>query len=267
MAQYLPGTTGVLIGPYEVNVYAACTLVFALAMVLTLNRRLLRDSAEKERMASEPEAARTAQSLMLPSAALASGAYDIQAVYNPAQEVGGDFYHVLDDNVLVVGDVSGKGLRAAMLVLLLLGVLRETREREPGAVLSVMNRALSGSSGGTFVTCCCVRLGPEGLLTVASAGHPAPWLDGVEAELSPGLPLGIDPEAVYEERTFLLRPDGQLALVSDGVVEAANGSRELFGFERAAAIATKPAPHIADQARAWGQNDDITVVTVRRAAA
>ncbi|MCX6020863.1 MAG: SpoIIE family protein phosphatase, partial [Chloroflexi bacterium] len=92
----------------------------------------------------------------------------------PAQEVGGDFYYVLDGQVVVAGDVSGKGLKAAMVVSLLVGVLRETRERAPGALLRALNRALAGQMEGGFVTCCCVRLTGEGKVTAACAGQMGP---------------------------------------------------------------------------------------------
>jgi len=83
-------------------------------------------------------------------------------------------------------------------------------------------------------------------------------------EVPAGLPLGITPDAEYVETTHVLT--GQLTLVSDGVVEAANASGELFGFDRTREISVKPAKEIAEAARAWGQNDDITVVTLRARA-
>ena len=110
-------------------------------------------------------------------------------------------------------------------------------------------------------------LWPRGSADRSECRSSAALADGVEAQLAPGLPLGLDSDAIYEERRFVLQPGGQLALISDGVAEAANGGRELFGFERAAAISKEPAAHIAQEARAWGQNDDITVVNVRRTAA
>jgi phosphoserine phosphatase RsbU/P len=101
-------------------------------------------------------------------------------------------------------------------------------------------------------------------VTLASAGHPAPYLDGREVSLEAGLPLGIDAEAAYESWELRLATGQRLTFVSDGVVEAANARGELFGFERTAAISNHLAQEIADAAQSWGQNDDITVVTVRR---
>src|SRR5262249_22099576 len=96
------------------------------------------------------------------------------------------------------------------------------------------------------------------------AGHPAPYRSGAEMELAAGLPLGLVPDADYTEASFKPEAGEQITLVSDGVVEATDSKGELFGFERTRAISTKPAAEIASIARAFGQNDDITVVTMRR---
>ena len=149
-----------------------------------------------------------------------------------------------------------------MTVSLVTGALRNRRSDEPAAILAELNAVLLGSPG--FVTCCIVRLEPGGRLTAANAGHPAPYLQGKELELAPGLPLGIVAEVEYTEATVAF--DGSLTLVSDGVIEAANSSGELFGFDRTREISTKSAQEIAEAAKQWGQNDDITVVTVRSVA-
>jgi serine phosphatase RsbU (regulator of sigma subunit) len=237
-------------------------------MAILLNRRAARMDAERQRLGGELAAASEVQSLLL-SAPAATGHYAVDAVYLPASEVGGDFYQVLDREsgarLVVVGDVSGKGLRAAMLVSVAVGALRAAQSDSPAAVLAVMNRALCGRSGGGFVTCCCVRVDPNGDVVIANAGHLPPYLTGREAETDPGLPLGVVPGAEYTEtRVSLARGGGALVLFSDGVVEAENAQRELFGFDRTCEISTKSAQEIADTAKAWGQNDDITVVTVRR---
>ncbi len=91
-------------------------------------------------------------------------------------------------------------------------------------------------------------------------------LDGAEALVDTGLPLGLDPDAHYLETTLTLQPGSCLTMLSDGVVEAENPQRELFGFDRTRDISGQSAQEIANAAQAWGQNDDITVVTVRRNA-
>ena len=164
----------------------------------------------------------------------------------------------------LVGDVSGKGLKAAMLVSVAIGALRREKSSSPTEILAGLNEAFIGQGG--LVTCCCIRYTPAGEVTVASAGHPAPYCDGREVEVVAGLPLGVVAGADWEETRMILPPGAQVTLVSDGVVEAENATRELFGFDRMREISGKSAQEIAEAAKAWGQTDDITVVTVRRAA-
>ena len=148
-----------------------------------------------------------------------------------------------------------------MVVSLVTGILRNRRSDRPGSILAEVNASLAGRMGGGFVTCCCARFDAGGAVTIANAGHPAPYADGRELEVEAGLPLGIVPDVVYHE--FGVQGD-RFTFVSDGVVEAENAQRELFGFDRTREICGRSAQQIADAAKAWGQNDDITVVTVRR---
>jgi phosphoserine phosphatase RsbU/P len=241
-------------------------MLVTFAMAILLNRRAANLANEKQRLSREIAAAAEVQTLMLPGSAQGGAETKIEAVYQPASEVGGDFYQILDrldgSRVALVGDVSGKGLKAAMLVSVAIGAMRREKSSSPAAILAGLNEAMLGQGG--FVTCCCIRYTPGGELTVASAGHPAPYCDGREVELEAGLPLGVVAEAIWEETRIDLQPGAQVTLVSDGVVEAENSSRELYGFDRTRAISIQSAQVIADAARSWGQNDDITVVTVRR---
>jgi serine phosphatase RsbU (regulator of sigma subunit) len=101
-------------------------------------------------------------------------------------------------------------------------------------------------------------------VTVANAGHLAPYCRGEEIPVESGLPLGIAAGVEYAETGFRLEPGDTLTLLSDGVVEAMNGAREMFGFERTRAISGEPARSIAEAAEKFGQEDDITVLTVER---
>ena len=254
------------VASYRVERNQVVFTALALVILATLLRRTATDRREKQRLASEFEAARVIQRLLLNQAQLRESHYTLDAVYAPAQEVGGDFYYVLDGQTILVGDVSGKGLKAAMLVSLAIGTLRNSTARRPGPLLSALSRAVAGQMEGGFITCCCTRLDADGQLTIANAGHLAPYLDGAEALVDTGLPLGLDPDAHYLETTLTLQPGACLTMLSDGVVEAENAQRELFGFDRTREISSKSAQEIAEAAKAWGQNDDITVVTVRRQA-
>jgi serine phosphatase RsbU (regulator of sigma subunit) len=244
--------------------------LFLFVMVLVLTRRSLADGVEKQRLEGEMAAARTVQQLLV-SAPPVSTEYRVEAVYHPAQEVGGDFYWMREDGaggvLVITGDVSGKGLPAAMLVSLVIGALRRERSNAPAEVLAGLNEALVGQTGGAFVTACCVRLARDGDVTAATAGHPAPYIAGQEIAMEAGLPLGVLAEVEYSETSVRLGPGESLTLVSDGVVEATATRGELFGFDRTKDLSRGEASEIAEAARAWGQNDDITVVQVRRAAA
>jgi len=250
----------------QVHIPNIASVLAPCLMMLVLLRRFERTHREEIRMRGELESARAMQSLMA-SAGPAPG-FVTEAEYRPASEVGGDFYQILpgeDGSMLVVvGDVSGKGMKAAMLASAVVGALGDLGSRQPGDVLSHLNRALAAKTQGGFVTCCCSLFAPDGEVTIANAGHLSPYLGGREVEVSAGLPLGVSEDAVYEETTLRLEKGGALTFLSDGVIEAANQRGELFGFERTREISSRTAVEIARAAHAWGQNDDITVVSVRR---
>jgi len=255
------------VGGYYFLHYDPLTLILAVSIVMLLLQQVASDRRQRLRLASEMTAARSAQQFLLgQTASIEAGAFVIDPVYEPAAEVGGDFYQILplaDGALLVaIGDVSGKGLKAAMVVSMVIGLFRSHASLSPGALLERINWTIAGRLDGGFVTCAVLRIERDGHGVMANAGHPAMYCDGREAPVESGLPLGIDPEATYTETRL---NDSTVTLVSDGVVEAANTKGELFGFERTREISRKSAQEIASAARAWGQNDDITVVTVRRA--
>ena len=262
VAQYLTGNPArnLVIGGYLIPYRLVVLLPLLAVIFLLLIRRIAADRREQQRLAGELEAARTVQRLLF------SGSVEgVEAVYRPAHEVGGDFYQVLPLDggamLVAVGDVSGKGLKAAMVVSMVVGILRLHRDLTPGALLAQIDRVIAGSLDGGFVTCVIVRIAPDGSAVVANAGHPMPYGDGQELAIDGGLPLGIVADATWPELRIAAR---HLTLLSDGVVEAANARGELFGFDRTREISMKPAAAIAEAAQTWGQTDDITVVTVRR---
>jgi serine phosphatase RsbU (regulator of sigma subunit) len=190
----------------------------------------------------------------------------VESVYLPANEVGGDFFlfSPSPDGSLValVGDVSGKGLLAAMRVSMILGVLRRESSRGPATILANLNQALLTQGEMGFTTACCVHLQPDGRFTLANAGHIAPYRNGQEVETEPALPLGLADDQTYPAIESQLAPGEKLVLMSDGVVEARTSKGELLGFERLKALALKPARQIAEAAQLFGQEDDITVLTL-----
>jgi len=210
------------------------------------------------------------QQVLIPEALPTVPGFRLASEYRPAQQVGGDFFQILPIRngavLAVIGDVSGKGMPAAMTVSLLVGTVRTLAHftNDPGEILTAMNVRMMARSHGGFTTCLVLRASPDGLVTAANAGHLSPYLEGKEVLIESGLPLGLSAESKYVESTFRLGENQQLTLVSDGVVEARGHAGELFGFERTGAIATKPAQAIADAAQTFGQDDDITVLTVTR---
>ena len=253
--------------PFPLNLSDIVNYVFVLSLLIFLVRRFSATRHEEARLSREMEAARSVQSLLVPAAKQNTPGFAVDSVYLPSSGVGGDFFHVLpiaDGSLLiVVGDVSGKGLKAAMTVSAIIGALRGCSLRAPAEVLSYLNRVLHGQITG-FATCAVASITTDGALTIANAGHLSPYRNGKEMALTNGLPLGITADTSYEETHFKLVPGERLTFISDGVVEAQNPQRELFGFERTAAISTRSAEEIARAAQQFGQEDDITVLTVAR---
>jgi sigma-B regulation protein RsbU (phosphoserine phosphatase) len=258
------------VGPILLQLSDLGDLLFVLAIGVVMFFRFTRVSREQARVQAELQAAREIQRRLVPERLPEIEGYEVEAAYFPAEEVGGDFYQVLESKgeakLVVVGDVSGKGLKAAMTGTLAMGALRAlaTEGLGPGALLMRLNRQLVETSDEGFVTCVCARVGPKGDVTLANAGHLPPYRNGEELLLEPDLPLGIVPEERYAEHTLQLEPGDQLTLLSDGVVEARDARGALFGFERTREISAQSAAAIAEAALRYGQADDITVVTLTR---
>jgi hypothetical protein len=255
----------IAVGPLSIQWFYLADAVFLLAIGVVMFFRFSRVSHEQARAASELEAAQGVQSLLMRAQQSTASCLHIQTVYRPAQEVGGDFFHTAQIDGftrIVVGDVSGKGLSAAMLVCVLVGALDSIREAEPAAVLQALNPLLVARQHGGFATCLCAAIAADGTVTLANAGHLSPYRNGEEVPLESGLPLGIAPDATYAESTIRLAPSDRLAFLSDGVVEARNSAGELFGFDRTRDLSSQSAEEIAQAAQAFGQEDDITVLTL-----
>jgi hypothetical protein len=249
----------------------ANSLMMALVSIL-LMRRFVHSQRERELWRQEIEHARQVQQVLIPEALPSVSGFELASEYRPAQQVGGDFFQILplkDGGVLsVIGDVSGKGMPAAMTVSLLVGTVRTLSEftTSPGEILAGMNVRMLSRTGGGFTTCLIMRVEPNGRCIVANAGHLGPYLNGQETEVTAGLPLGLHAGTVYPETTLRLDVGQQLTLLTDGVVEARTRGGELLGFDRTAALASKSAEAIAQSAQDFGQEDDITVLTVKRLA-
>jgi sigma-B regulation protein RsbU (phosphoserine phosphatase) len=254
--------------PFTMQTGILLHLFFLLAMLVFLIRRFMLARRQEERMAGELEAARQVQLVLLPDHLDQCPGFTVECVYQPAEQVGGDFFQQIGDGqggmTIVVGDVSGKGLPAAMMVSVLVGAIRAeaAHNADPAALLRSLNDLTMGRSQSGFTTCLAAHINAQGRLTLANAGHLPPYLNGRELSIPGSLPLGILPSNRYESAAFDLLPGDRLTFVSDGVVEAQAKSGELFGFDRTCSISCGPATVIAETARLFGQSDDITVVTV-----
>jgi Stage II sporulation protein E (SpoIIE)/GAF domain len=216
--------------------------------------------------AAELQAASTVQQLLLASASRPTPGFQVDSVYLPASEVGGDFFFVspAPDGSLtaIVGDVSGKGLTAAMRVAMILGALRRETSHQPDSILSGLNNVLISQGQLGFTTACCIQISLDGEFTFANAGHINPYLSGNEIASPPSLPLGIAADQSYELVRGSLRQGERIVLLSDGVPEARSASGELYGFDRLSEITRSSARDIAETARSFGQEDDVTVLTL-----
>jgi phosphoserine phosphatase RsbU/P len=267
------GSSFLLGRQYDVLAESRSYVVFV--VVVALMALLLRDqrkvAEERAALAGEMQAAQAIQRMLVPASAETVPGIKLEIAFQPMCEVGGDFYQccILPDGTqrILLGDVSGKGAAAAMTATLLIGATKGRPDDSPSALLQHLNRALKESEITGFVTCLCVHIAPSGTLTVANAGHLPPYRNGEEIVLEPALPLGIAAEMTYSESIIQLVAGDTLALLSDGVVEAQSPTGELFGFDRTRSISRQSANEISQAAQAFGQQDDITVLTLQFAPA
>ena len=260
-------------GPFSISLHSLTGMLSTLTLAIIILRRSATMSRRQAQLEGELAAAQEVQRVLVPEHTGAVPGFTVESAYEPAQQVGGDFFQILPDGeagiLIVVGDVAGKGLPAAMLVSVLVGAIRGVAEftKDPAQLLSNLNERLVGRAGGSLSTALIARISADGLVSVANAGHLSPYLDGKEVELPGALPLGVASSTSYETTEFHLDPGSRLTFYSDGVIEAQRPDGELFGFERAREVSVKSAAEIVETAKRFGQEDDITVVTVTRTAA
>jgi serine phosphatase RsbU (regulator of sigma subunit) len=246
------------------------------------------EAQERERIEQELRVARLIQHTLLPKSAPELSSYHIAVYYQPAREVGGDFYDFLDLEDgrlgLIVGDVSGKGVPAAIVMAITRTMLRAAYRLgspAPGEILEQVNNILyKDIPPNMFVTCLAALLDSRsGRLHYANAGHDLPYLrhaEGGSEELrATGMPLGLMPNMSYEQKEITLEPGESVLLYSDGLVEAHDPQREMFGFPRMQGFvgAHPDAATLIDSLLAelerftgeeWEQEDDITLLTLKR---
>ena len=253
-------------------------------------RRLEQEILERARVEQELQVARRIQHALLPKALPELQGWEIAHHYRPAREVGGDFYDFLelpDGRLgLVVGDATGHGVPAALMMANTQSVLRAVAQRgspEPGRMLAEVNEVLwAYIPPSMFVTCFYGVLDSEsGRFRYANAGHNLPYCrqEDLVIELrATGMPLGLMPGMSYEEKEAMLLPGESILLYSDGLVEAHNPEFEMFGSPRLQSLITEHVTGPKDlttllleelerfTGEGWEQEDDITLVALRRFA-
>jgi predicted ester cyclase len=252
-----------------------------------MGQRLEQEERERERIEQELIVARDIQHTSLPREVPTLEGWQISPFYQPAREVGGDFYdfHLLSEGRLglVVGDATGKGVPAALVMSTTCGMLQLAARAldfpSPGEVLKQVNETLLARiPSNMFVTCFYAILEPEsGRLSYANAGHDLPylWHSGECEELrARGMPLGLMPGMSYEEKEIVLQEGAVALLYTDGLVEAHDPQREMFGFPRLRAlVAERGGERSLEEAlleelysfvgEGREQEDDITLLTLR----
>jgi len=257
--------------------------------VAQLVRQQKREAQERERIEQELRIARLIQQTLLPKSLPQLPGYDVAAYYQPAREVGGDFYDFfeLEDGRLglVVGDVTDKGVPAALVMATTRTMLRAAAQRlfSPGEVLRLSNDALvTDIPPNMFITCLYAILEPEsGRIVYANAGHDLPYRrraersEGAEELRARGMPLGLMPGMGYEEKEVVLQKGESVLFYSDGLVEAHDPQREMFGFPRLQGLVGTHREGgsslvgflLSELTRFtgedWEQEDDITLLTLR----
>jgi predicted ester cyclase len=252
-------------------------------------QRLEQEMRERERVEQELRVARSIQQASLPKEVPELEGWQINPYYRPAREVGGDFYDFFElpngHLGLVVGDATGKGVPAALVMASARSMLRavaQASDYSPGDVLRRVNDSLvTDIPPNMFVTCFCAILDPErARLSYANAGHDLPYLhrNGDAEELrARGMPLGLMPGMSYEEKEILLDVGDIALLYSDGLVEAHDPKGEMFGFPRLRALVAEHGEARSLEGflleelysfvgEGWEQEDDITLLTLERSA-
>jgi hypothetical protein len=257
---------------FTINDLAVFLLGATLALLLL--RRLLHSVRDQRRLALDVKQAQEVQQVILPQPRTVLPGFTVESEYRPALEVGGDFFQIIPNStdgslLIVAGDVTGKGLKAGMLVALLVGATRSTVEstNDPRAILEALNRRLLGR-GEAHATCLALRIAADGTVSLANAGHMPPYLNGQPLPIDGALPLGLAPSVDFSSMRFKLAEGDRLVVISDGIVEATDTDRHLFGFERTHQLLSTAASasEIATAAQSYGQEDDISVISVTRTA-
>ena len=260
---------------FVIQLGTIATVASLLIITVMLLRRFIQAQALKEQWKMEIEQARQVQQVLIPHELPQVSGLTIESEYRPAREVGGDFFQILPLEtpgtvLVVVGDVTGKGMQAGMLVALIVGAIRASvlHSIDPVEILHEVNDQLCERQHA-IATCLILRIDPDGKVSIANAGQLPPYLNGKEFGMDGAFPLGMVPNSDFSIASFVMELGDSLFLMSDGVVEAQDAHGTLFGFDRISELLGQRATsaRIAQAAQEFGQEDDILVLQVRRVEA
>ncbi len=254
------------------NLRSIAEILLLISIVYAVYRFSIEHRRQQTALEQEFRNAQELQQVLIPETLPTVPGFTLTSAYRPAQQVGGDFFQIIPmeggSTLVVLGDVSGKGLKAAMAVSLIVGAVRALADDypSPAQLLTQLNRRLCGRLQGGFATCVIVQINRDSICMLASAGHPAPFVNDNELDLPGALPLGIAQNATYDEVEFSLKVGDHFSLYTDGLLEARNRAGEIYSFGRLQSLfAQRPdAAAASDAAVNFGQNDDITVLTLTR---
>ncbi len=260
---------------FAINLGSLSTILSLVIITVMLLRRFITAQRVKEQWKLEIAQARHVQQVLIPNELPQLNDLDVESVYRPAREVGGDFFQIVPDDedgtsLIAFGDVTGKGLQAGMLVALIIGAIRSAaqHDKSPRRMLEVLNDQLCERESAS-ATCMIMRFSRDGEVELANAGQLPPYLNGAEMRIEGALPLGIVSGLDFPVTSFRLEPGDSLLIMSDGIAEAQNEQGELFGFARIEQMlrSASTTAEIASAAQKFGQTDDILVLRVQRHAA
>ena len=256
---------------FAVTLGTISTILSLLIITVMLLTRFVRSQRQQEQWKMEIEQAKGIQNVLIPEKLPAVKGLLIRSEYHPAREVGGDFFQILPlgddgDALIIVGDVTGKGLQAGMLVALIVGAIQTAAKQhtDPARILTIINDQMSEREHASG-TCVILRISSNGAVTMAHAGHLPPYLNGVEIPMEGALPLGMVSGVDFPSQSLQLQPGDEVTLMSDGVAEAQDPRGRLFGFDRVHEMMSgrATAEEVAVAAQKFGQADDITVLQVQ----
>ena len=271
----LLSTTAAILEVYErryQSLYDVAMFCFLSALLAFGLNRTMSKLRQSSRLESEVAAGQSVQQTLLPPRLESTSEnFHWSVVYRAASHLGGDFYRVQEDADglwVFLGDVSGKGVAAAIAVSYVLALLDQRIPGSPGETLGWLNGQVQARFSGSFVTALCLQIGRDGRVEYAIAGHPSPYTRRGALPFEARLPLGIDAGVQYPTQEMCLQSGERLVAVSDGLLEAGSTTGKLLGFDEVESLIRQDASllDLMDVAGNYGQDDDLTLIEVFRVA-